>query len=91
MGQEVRATPEDDDLIAIPPPDEAEVVGLPAEDSREAYVRNTAVMSVGTALSRLTGFLRLSLPTRCGWARTVWPSCSPMVLDGWRSRCRSKS
>jgi putative peptidoglycan lipid II flippase len=63
VGQEVRATAEDDDLIAVPPPDEAEVVDLPAEDSREAYVRNTAVMSVGTALSRLTGFLRLSAQT----------------------------
>lgn len=31
-----------------------------AEDSTTAFVRNTAVMSVGTALSRLTGFLRLA-------------------------------
>jgi putative peptidoglycan lipid II flippase len=39
------------------------VVELPAEDSRAAYVRNTAVMSVGTALSRITGFLRLTAQT----------------------------
>lgn len=36
---------------------EAEV---PPEDSTHAFVRNTAVMSVGTALSRVTGFLRLA-------------------------------
>src|SRR3990170_8109269 len=29
-------------------------------DTPRAFVRNTAVMSAGTALSRLTGFLRLS-------------------------------
>jgi putative peptidoglycan lipid II flippase len=61
VGQEVRATAEDDELAT--PRDEPEVIGLPAEDSREAYVRNTAVMSVGTALSRVTGFLRLSAQT----------------------------
>lgn len=33
---------------------------LPAEDSRAAYARNTAVMTVGTSLSRLTGFLRIA-------------------------------
>jgi putative peptidoglycan lipid II flippase len=38
-------------------------IDLPAEDSRGAFVRNTAVMSVGTTLSRLTGFLRLSVQT----------------------------
>ena len=32
----------------------------PPEDSTRSFVRNTVVMSVGTALSRLTGFLRLS-------------------------------
>ncbi|MGH3144041.1 MAG: lipid II flippase MurJ, partial [Gaiellales bacterium] len=32
----------------------------PSEDSTRAFVRNTVVMSTGTALSRLTGFLRLS-------------------------------
>jgi putative peptidoglycan lipid II flippase len=36
-----------------------------ADDSREAFVRNTAVMSVGTALSRVSGFLRLSV---AAWA-----------------------
>ena len=41
-------------------PDTPEGVDLPPEDSQTAFVRNTAVMSVGTALSRLTGFLRLS-------------------------------
>ncbi|HEY7659722.1 MAG TPA: murein biosynthesis integral membrane protein MurJ [Actinomycetota bacterium] len=32
----------------------------PEEDSSRAFVRNTVVMSAGTALSRITGFLRLS-------------------------------
>ena len=54
MGQEVRAT---SDLVT---PDTPEGVDLPPEDSQAAFVRNTAVMSVGTALSRVTGFLRLS-------------------------------
>lgn len=40
-------------------PDTPEGAEFPAEDSR-AFVRNTAVMSVGTALSRVTGFLRLA-------------------------------
>ncbi|HEY7401219.1 MAG TPA: murein biosynthesis integral membrane protein MurJ [Actinomycetota bacterium] len=54
MGEEVRPT---SDLLT---PDAA---GLPedaSEDAAEQLVRHTAVMSVGTALSRLTGFLRLS-------------------------------
>ncbi len=38
-------------------------IGLPVEDSRGEFVRNTAVMSAGTALSRITGFLRLSAQT----------------------------
>ena len=38
-------------------------VGLPTEDSRGAFVRHTTVMSVGTALSRITGFLRLTVQT----------------------------
>jgi putative peptidoglycan lipid II flippase len=54
MGEEVRAT---SDLVT---PDTPEGVDLPPEDSQAAFVRNTAVMSVGTALSRVTGFLRLS-------------------------------
>jgi len=33
---------------------------LPPEDSFDAYARNTAVMTVGTSLSRLTGFLRIA-------------------------------
>ncbi len=41
---------------------------LPVEDSREAFTRNTAVMSVGTTLSRATGFLRLAAAT---WALGV--------------------
>ena len=32
----------------------------PPDDSASAFVRDTAVMSVGTALSRITGFLRLA-------------------------------
>jgi putative peptidoglycan lipid II flippase len=34
---------------------------LPPEDSFETYAHNTAVMTVGTALSRLTGFLRIAV------------------------------
>jgi putative peptidoglycan lipid II flippase len=34
--------------------------GAPAEDTRRRFVRHTAVMSAGTALSRITGFLRLT-------------------------------
>jgi putative peptidoglycan lipid II flippase len=37
-----------------------EPAAVPSQDSREALTRHTAVMSVGTALSRLTGFLRLT-------------------------------
>ena len=37
--------------------------GRPHRDSRESLVRNAAVMTVGTTLSRLTGFLRLSAMT----------------------------
>jgi putative peptidoglycan lipid II flippase len=45
-------------MTADPPADDAPE--LPPDDSPEAFVRNTAVMTVGTALSRLTGFLRLA-------------------------------
>jgi putative peptidoglycan lipid II flippase len=54
VGQEIRPT---SDLVT---PETPEGPDLPPEDSQAAFVRNTAVMSVGTALSRLTGFLRLS-------------------------------
>jgi putative peptidoglycan lipid II flippase len=37
-----------------------ETAELRPEDSTPAFVRNTAVMAVGTSLSRLTGFLRVS-------------------------------
>jgi putative peptidoglycan lipid II flippase len=37
--------------------------GRPPRDSRDALVGHTAVMMVGTALSRLTGFLRLTAMT----------------------------
>lgn len=41
-------------------PDTPEGIELPPEDSASGLVRSTAVMSVGTTLSRLTGFLRLA-------------------------------
>ena len=41
-----------------PPPAE-----LPEQDSRAAYARNTAVMTVGTTLSRVTGYLRIVAQT----------------------------
>jgi putative peptidoglycan lipid II flippase len=34
--------------------------GVPPRDSRDALMRHAAVMTIGTTLSRLTGFLRLS-------------------------------
>jgi putative peptidoglycan lipid II flippase len=37
--------------------------GRPQRDSRDSLVRHAAVMTVGTTLSRLTGFLRLSAMT----------------------------
>ncbi|HEX9122104.1 MAG TPA: murein biosynthesis integral membrane protein MurJ [Actinomycetota bacterium] len=37
-----------------------EAAELVPDDSRSAFVRRTAVMSVGTSLSRITGFLRVS-------------------------------
>jgi putative peptidoglycan lipid II flippase len=53
VGEEVHPTPD----VVNPQPPETEP---PAEESGTAFVRNTAVMSLGTALSRLTGFLRLA-------------------------------
>ncbi|HZD18418.1 MAG TPA: murein biosynthesis integral membrane protein MurJ [Actinomycetota bacterium] len=41
-------------------PEDAEVPEVLPEDSTRSFVRNTAVMSVGTAFSRVTGFLRLA-------------------------------
>lgn len=52
MGKEVPATADD-----LTPTGAAE---LRPEDSTSAFVRNTAVMAVGTSLSRLTGFLRIA-------------------------------
>jgi putative peptidoglycan lipid II flippase len=46
-----------------PPPDAPEAPDDAPEDSPSAFVRHTAVMSAGTALSRLTGFLRLAALT----------------------------
>jgi putative peptidoglycan lipid II flippase len=48
-----------------PPAESAQAAGaagarLRPEDSRRRFVRHTAVMSAGTALSRITGFLRLT-------------------------------
>ena len=60
MGKEVPATADDvtpaEELTPGPP----ETAGLRPEDSTSAFVRNTAVMAVGTSLSRLTGFLRVA-------------------------------
>jgi putative peptidoglycan lipid II flippase len=43
-------------------PEQDPVEGLPA-DTTGAYVRNTALMTVGTALSRLTGYVRIAAQT----------------------------
>jgi putative peptidoglycan lipid II flippase len=47
---------------AVPTPDivTPDPGGSSSDDSRETYVRNTAVMTAGTALSRITGFLRIA-------------------------------
>jgi putative peptidoglycan lipid II flippase len=67
VGEEVPATADDvtpervrppsDEVTPDPQPPPAEA--LPPDTSR-SFVRNTVVMSTGTALSRVTGFLRLS-------------------------------
>lgn len=54
MGEEVPAT---SDVVTPETPEAAE---LPPEDSQAGFVKNTAVMSVGTTLSRVTGLLRVS-------------------------------
>jgi putative peptidoglycan lipid II flippase len=45
------------------PPTSDVVTPDPPQDSTSAFVRNTTVMSVGTTISRLTGFLRLAAMT----------------------------
>jgi putative peptidoglycan lipid II flippase len=44
-------------------PEAPDAAALRAEDSSRAFVRNTTVMSIGTGLSRLTGFVRLAALT----------------------------
>jgi putative peptidoglycan lipid II flippase len=44
--------------IVTPPPAE-----LPEEDSRGVYARNAAVMTAGTTLSRVTGYVRIAAQT----------------------------
>jgi putative peptidoglycan lipid II flippase len=51
---------------------------LSAEDTGGSFVRHTAVMSVGTTLSRLTGFLRLSAMT---WAIGVTVTTLPNTYN----------
>jgi putative peptidoglycan lipid II flippase len=58
MPDEPRPPEGPDDEIVIPGDPE-----LPPEDSLEAFARNTAVMTVGTTLSRFTGFLRIAAQT----------------------------
>ncbi|GBC86186.1 putative peptidoglycan biosynthesis protein MviN [bacterium HR12] len=55
MGEEVPAT--SDELTPLTSPETAEVR---PEDSPAAFARNTAVMALGTTLSRVTGFLRVA-------------------------------
>ncbi|MGZ8627169.1 MAG: murein biosynthesis integral membrane protein MurJ, partial [Actinomycetota bacterium] len=50
-------TPGEPRTSAVPPDGPTDE---PPDDSAGAFVRHTAVMSVGTALSRLTGFGRLA-------------------------------
>src|SRR5205807_8055354 len=49
----------------LEPPDETgelPAIGVPpsTEDTTESFVRNSTIMSVGTGLSRMTGFVRLA-------------------------------
>jgi putative peptidoglycan lipid II flippase len=60
VGQEVAATTDDVRPTEVPAPGGPETGDLRPEDSTSAFVRNTAVMAVGTSLSRLTGFLRIA-------------------------------
>jgi putative peptidoglycan lipid II flippase len=65
VGAEVSAISPPDDLTpepAEPPEPRGEGSGTDV-DSQRAILRNTAVMSVGTGLSRLTGFVRLAALT----------------------------
>ncbi|MEX2202512.1 MAG: murein biosynthesis integral membrane protein MurJ [Actinomycetota bacterium] len=41
-------------------PEEPSSSDLPSDDSARAFIRNTTVMTLGTTLSRATGFLRLA-------------------------------
>lgn len=60
MGEEVATTTDDVRPTEVPAPGGPETGDLRPEDSTSAFVRNTAVMAVGTSLSRLTGFLRIA-------------------------------
>lgn len=60
MGQEVPATSDDLTATGALPPAEPDDEGVRPEDSASAFVRNTAVMAVGTGLSRITGFARVA-------------------------------
>ena len=60
MGEEVPATTDDLTPTEVPAPGSPETAEIRPEDSTSAFVRNTAVMAVGTSLSRLTGFLRVA-------------------------------
>jgi putative peptidoglycan lipid II flippase len=51
--------PDDPQLLVPPGASEAPDATVPLDTTR-AYVRHSAIMSVGTGLSRLTGFLRLA-------------------------------
>lgn len=69
MGKEVPSIPPRDDLTPESP--DAALSTAPAQsvgdsssqDSGAAVLRNTAVMSVGTSLSRVTGFVRIAAMT----------------------------
>jgi putative peptidoglycan lipid II flippase len=60
VGEEVPAT---SDVLTPETPEAPDTPEVTSEDSSRAFVRNTTVMSVGTSLSRLTGFVRLAALT----------------------------
>ena len=60
MGEEVPAIPAPND-VTVPDPGTPPVTpAADGPDSQAQILKNTAVMSVGTSLSRVTGFVRLA-------------------------------
>ena len=63
MGEEVPAIPAPNDVTAPDPGTPPATPAADGPDSQTQILKNTAVMSVGTSLSRVTGFVRLAAMT----------------------------